>query len=254
MATLCLAITIMASLALPATYADAALRRKSLPATPQTETSPRLACATLKQIAVNITAQILTREKNLNKNNGAVLQKLAAAQNKQSELITAQRANQDKFKKTTYARLEAVAKTEIQKQAATEFKDAIDRAESARRAALDKAAIVFRAGTQDILDRRKRAGESAVAELKNAIAGHARAAENNCNSGNINPVPIRATLRSNVASAQSQLINQRRVINQEAKSSLNILIRARKQAGQKAADDFKSALEKAGADFKQNFK
>lgn len=254
MAAPCLAMMIMAGLALPATYADAALRRKSLPAAPQTATSSRLACATLKQIAANITAQVLTREKNLNKNNGGVLQKLATAQNKRSELVTAQRANQDKFKKTTYARLDAVAKTETQKQAVAEFKNAIDRAENARRAALDKAAVSFRAGTQDVLDRRKRAGESAVTEFKNAIAGHTRAAENNCNSGNINPVPIRAALRSNVVSAQSQLINQRRTINQNAKSSLDALIRTRKQATQKAADDFKAALEQARDDFKKNYK
>ena len=259
---------LIASFVLPVNFAGAAIRRKDPPAVPRTETSPRLAmpsgeqamptgrqaCATLKQTSTNITAKIVAQEKLLNKNNDTALQKLVTAQNKQNELLNAQRANQDKLKKNAYAKLDVAAKTETQKQAVAKFKAAVDRAENIRRVALDEIISAFRAGTQNILDERKESGKSAVAELKDTIADYTRTTENNCNSGKINPTMVRAALRSNVSAAQSKLINQRRIINQEAKSSLNTLIQAREQATQKTADDFKTALEKAKADFKQNYK
>jgi len=244
----------MAAFALPATYADAALRRKSPPVAPQTIASPRLSCATLKQTSTNITARVLAGEKTFNKNNDAALQKLVAAQNKQSDLLSAQRANQDKLKKNTYAKLDAVAKTDAQKQAVTEFKAAADRAENARRETLDEATNAFRASTQNILSERKQAGQTAVTEFKDKIAGYIKNAETDCNSGTINPIMTRSALRTNSLTAQNKLISQRRTINQNAKSSLNTLIQTHKEARQKAADDFKAAMQNAAANLKQDFK
>lgn len=224
------------------------------PLRPGSSGTNRQTCATLQQISSRLTAGILKREKILTNGSETAFQKLAKTQTKQKELLAAERTKQDNLKKTTYGKLDVAAKTETQKQAATEFKTAVERAETARRTALDEAVRTFRAGVQNVLTERKQAGQTVMAEFKDAAVQYLRIAETNCNSGNINLSMIRTTLRSKITAAQNKLVNQRRTINQNAKSSLDALIQARKQARQKAADDFKAALQKAAADLRQNFK
>lgn len=168
---------------------------------------------------------------------------------KHDEELAAHRAQWDANRAEQFAKKEARATTDAEKQAVMAFKTAMTTAISARRAAVDSAIKTFREGFQKVMAARKDAINAAVQSFKTAEKAAFDKAKADCAAG-IAPKTIRDTLHASLKTARDKFAQDRRAID-KLQSSLDPLIAARKTAIQKAISDFKTAAEKARTDLKK---
>lgn len=163
-------------------------------------------------------------------------EKRQQAETRQSEFLT---------------RLENQAQTEAQKQAVVNFRTAVQAAIEARKKAVDDAIKAFRSGVDQMLQARKTSTDALVTVFKAAQKSAFDKAKSSCGSG-IEPKTILETLKTELKAAQDKFQSDRQAI-EKAAEQVKTLNQTKKNAFEKAHQDFKTALEKAKADLKAAF-
>ncbi len=149
------------------------------------------------------------------------------------------------------AKLEERATTDAQKQAVAQFKETVNAAISARRAAIDSAIETFRKSVESAITARKTKLDDAENAYRNAVNTAYQKAQTDCASS-VEPAQIRTALKANLKSAKEKFNSDREII-EKMQDSMETLIASRKQAVERAIQDFKTAMEKARTDLKAAF-
>lgn len=155
--------------------------------------------------------------------------------------------NQDKL----YKRLEEKAITTEQKEAVAAFKVKIETAVQVRQAAIDSAITTYRDSLDTLFVERKNAVDKAKADHRAAISEIFQKAETDCASG-LSPVTIKAEVKENLSKAQNSYRADVVSIEKSA-DKVKDLADARKEAVNKAVEDFKATLNAAKIELKAAF-
>jgi hypothetical protein len=150
-----------------------------------------------------------------------------------------------------FAKLEARATTDNQKQAVADFKVAVKSAIAARRAAVDTAIAAFREGVKSLIASRKEDVSSNFTAFSDEVKAAFDSAKSDCASGK-DPATIRTNLRNAIQAAKAKF-HSNKIETPKIGGNIQPLIDARRAAVQKAFSDFKSAMEKARTELKKAF-
>lgn len=156
--------------------------------------------------------------------------------------------NRDEF----FAKLEGKATTDAQKQALLTFKEATTAAIAAHRMAIDSAIEAFRKGVEQAIASKKTNVDALVNAYRVEVQAAITKAKADCALTNPDAVAIRVAFQSRVKAAKEKFITDKKDID-KINDSLESLIDAKKQAVEKANNDFKAAIEKARNDLKAAF-
>lgn len=166
--------------------------------------------------------------------------------------ILKEREGWDDNRKEFYAKIDEKADTDAKKAALLVFKNAVEKAVSDRRAAINTAQDAFRAGVDALIEDRKEAVESLVEKYKAAIQAAIANSTGDCATQGADATKIRERLMTELKAARQQYNSDKQEIDKIGEQ-LKALIDARKAAFEKAKSDFKAALEKAKSDLKIAF-
>lgn len=205
-------------------------------------------CGRLSEISSKIDQRIANRDAKLEEKRARIADIIKTRQTKRDVKIAEKRAKWDANRAEHFAKLEEKAGNDEQKQAALDFKEAMSEAISIRRAAINQAIQDFRQGTKEAIASRKASADSAVLALRTSIKSAFEKAESDCDTG-IEARTVRENLRADLKTAKEQFTIAKQGIDKLGVQK-EILIDQKKEAINKAIDDFKTAVETAKADFK----
>lgn len=157
----------------------------------------------------------------------------------------------DDNREAQYAKLEAKATTDAQKQAIVSFKAVVESAVVTRKAAVDSAISALQQSVDQSIDARRAAITTAKNEFTSAKSAAIEKAKADCAEG-VAPQTIRETFRTSMESAQDKFKSDYKAI-EKLKGSFESVRDTRKQAVEKAITDFKVTMEKARIDLKTAF-
>ncbi len=176
------------------------------------------------------------------------LQRISEHQVSYSEKLQESREKWDENRAQQFNALEDKAETDAERQAVVQFKTAMTAAISARRTAVDAAIAAFRSGLQAAISSRKTAADAAIAAYKSAIDAANAKARTDCAAG----LNVR-TVRDNYVAALKLARDKYNTDRQNVENlggKVKALVTARRQAMEKAHNDFKTAAEAARARLK----
>ncbi len=208
-------------------------------------------CSRASETLINIEEKIADNAAKIEAKRIEALNNLERRRNERDARIDEGRAKAGDIRTEQFAKLEKLAKTDVQKQALTAFKEAVKNAIASRPAAIDAAIETFRQGTSQALTERKTAVDAAVAAYRNAVKTALEKAQSDCTKG-VSAATIHKNLRTALKTAKEKFTSDKQAIEKLAVDK-KVLIENRKQAIEKAIQDFKTAMEKAKADFKTAF-
>ena len=150
-----------------------------------------------------------------------------------------------------FAKLDERAGTEEQKRIALEFQEAVNAAIRARRDAVDAAIEQFRQGVENAKIARKGSTDGAITAFRNSSEAAIGRAEVDCGQGD-DPKTVQERLRNELKTAKQEYVKARQRI-EGIDTDMEALITVKREAIEKAQEDFKQALEQAKNDFKADF-
>jgi len=151
-----------------------------------------------------------------------------------------------------FAKLDERAGTDEQKEVITEFQQAVKAAIEIRRDAVYTAIQEFRQGLEDAKIARKEFIDEAVIAFRISSEAAIEKAETDCEQEGVDSKAVQETLRNELKTIKEEYINTRQEI-EKINTDMEALITAKREAIEKAQDDFKQALEQAKDDFKADF-
>lgn len=178
-------------------------------------------------------------------------EKLKDRSGKNDERLSEVREKADGNREEHYAKLKQRAETEAQKQAVEDFIAAVDDAVKARKAAVDDAIEAYRQGLADAAKTRQAAVEAAKKNFEAAVEAAKAKAKADC--GSTDGAAVRTALLEALKQAKEQLAKDIRAAKQ-VETTLRELKAARREAVQKAFEDFRAAFKKALDRLKEAFK
>ncbi len=143
------------------------------------------------------------------------------------------------------------ASTTEQKDAISHFQDALKTARDSRKTALDTAIKTFRDGVASTSDMRKGLINDALLSFQTSVASAFEKAKTDC-ANNISPDVVRTNLRLAITTAQEKLKSDKLVVLKVG-TSIDLLIKVRKQSVAKAVVDYKLTIRKAKANLRLGF-
>jgi hypothetical protein len=168
------------------------------------------------------------------------------------EKIANKQIENDKHWEEYFAKLEAKAKTDTQKQAVLAFKQAVLAAIQAKRAAVSAANEAFRAAVQQAINQRKESVETLANQFSAEVQAAIQTAKTNCTSGT-DPVQVRETLRQAIKAAKDRFQTNRQAI-EKIHDDLETARNTHKAAIEQAQETFRTALEAAKNAFRAALK
>lgn len=213
--------------------------------------TPKGFCTKVDEIASRGDQAIADREAKIQASHKERQDNLAKRRSEQDARRSENRARQDKNRQEHYAKLEAQATTDAQKQAVAAFKATVERANAAKNTATDAATQEFRQSVEQTIASRKSAVDAAVGAFKSARTATVNKARSDCATG-VDQGTVRETYRASMKAAQDNFKNDRQTI-EKLGDSLEPIRAGQKQAVAKAIAEFKTAMEKARADLKAAF-
>ena len=195
-----------------------------------------------------IDQKVKERESKLETKRTERLNVLTNRKNERNVKLSENRMKRDINFSEHFAKLEARAQNDAQKQAVAIFKTAMESALNARRTAVDVAIKTFRDGVQGAVDSRKAGVDVAITSFKSAEQAAIEKAKTDCVAG-VAPKDIKQTLQASLKMARENLVKARQEIDKK-QDVMKPLIETKKQAMEKAQADFKAAVEKAKNDLK----
>jgi len=205
-------------------------------------------CERLSEKGAKIIEKISGLDAKLDEKRAEGLSKIAERQANHDEKYAANRKKWDENRQEQFAKLEERAQTDSQKQAIAQFKLAMTAAINTRRSAVDTAIQAFRSGLQNAIISRKSAADAAVATLISSINSAIEKAKTDCASG-VDPKVVRENLAAGIKAARDKFISDKQDI-EKLSDSVHLLVTARRQAVEKAHNDFKAAAEQARTSLK----
>ena len=201
------------------------------------------ACEVITQIYSRIEQRLTQRETQLNEKIVEIGNKYAE-KNQQRETILGQRREKwDENRQEQFAKLQEKAQTDSQKQAVIAFVKTITQAVKDRRAAFDKAISDFQKGLQAINKSRVGTLSKAVTDYKSSVKEAFDKADQSCESG-IAIKTIRNNLREDLQGVRSQYQADIKKFQGNG-AEIQKLVEAKKEAMNKAKDEFKVTLDQA---------
>ena len=150
-----------------------------------------------------------------------------------------------------FAKLDEKAVTDEQEEVTTEFQQAVNAAIRIRRDAVNAAIQEFRQGIEDTKIARKGSIDEVVTAFRNSSEAAIGKAEADCGQGD-DPKTVQERLRNELKVAKQEYVNARQGIS-GIDVDMEALIIDKREAIEKAQEDFKQALEDARDDFKADF-
>ena len=151
-----------------------------------------------------------------------------------------------------FAKLNEMAGTDEQKEVTTEFQEAVVEAIRARRDAVYAAIQEFRQGLDDAKIARKGSTDQAIIDFQASSEAAIQNAQAACEQDNPDSKEIQQTLRNELKAAKQEYISARQEV-EKIDIDMEVLITAKREAIEKAQDDFKQVLEQAKDNFKADF-
>jgi hypothetical protein len=145
--------------------------------------------------------------------------------------------------------LDEMAKTDAQKQAIAEFKAETTKTILIRQRAVDSAIMAYRNGLSKIVSDRKAAVDLAKTALKNSAQAAASKAKADCDGG-VDPQTMRQNLQESLKTAREKYTGDIQTLEKNRVEATLQLRTARKEAVQKAVDEFQAVMEKARTEMK----
>lgn len=151
-----------------------------------------------------------------------------------------------------FAKLDEKAGTDEQKRIALEFQEAVNAAIRTRRDAVNAAIQEFRQGVEDAKLARKGSIDEAIVAFRSSSEAAIGRAEDDCEAGIIDPKTVQERLRNELKVIKQEYVRNRQRV-EEIDADMEALITVKREAIEKAQDDFEQALEQAKDDFKADF-
>jgi len=151
-----------------------------------------------------------------------------------------------------FAKLDEKTGTNEQKEITTEFQQAVVAAIRIRRDAVNAAIQEFRQGVEDLKIARKESIDGAIIAFRASSEAAIEKAKTDCEEEGVDPKAVQETLRNELKAAKQEYISARQEV-EKVDIDMEALITAKREAIEKAQDDFKQALEDAKVAFKSDF-
>lgn len=200
-----------------------------------------LLCSRITNWMDKISQDINNRENRLQEKRAEREQIMNNRREERDEKLAQIRERWEANREKQYSKLEEKAQTDEQKQAVIEFKQAVDAAIAARKAAIGAAIKTYRDGLDEAIDGRKTAADVAKAAYRNAYQVAVQKAKDDCTAG-VDANQIRTTLMASLKAAREAYNSARQAIEQ---ADVKVLVEARQTAFKKALEDFKAAMQTA---------
>jgi len=208
-------------------------------------------CNSISNLTSKYDQRITDRETKLETKRVEITNRIAERWEARDEKLAEKREKWDENREEHFDKLEEKAETDEQKQAFLAFKQAVTAAIASRRAAIDKAIDDFRQGVEQAKIDRKSAADTLRNTFRNSIRAAFQKAETDCDAG-VDPATIRTNFRAEVNAAKEKFETDRKEM-EKLQDMMKTLINTRKEAIEKAIDDFKTAMETARTEFKAAF-
>ena len=209
-------------------------------------------CARIDEIASRIDRQVTNRTTKLETRRQEGINQLAGRRNARNERAVENRVKGDENRAEHYAKLEARAITDVQREAVAVFRTTVETAITARKTAVNAATQSFRQSLNQVMVARQVAIDTAVNAFRGSQATAVNQARADCGVDGADARTIQRAFHASIRTAQTQFNNERRSI--EAHKDLIEPVRAtQRQAIEKAIADFKATMEKARADLRAAF-
>jgi hypothetical protein len=217
----------------------------------QTTPSRASFCSRIDQIIAPIEQRIADREGKLEARWQEVDANLTKREADRMARLSDYRNTRDDNREAQYAKLEAKATTDAQKQAVANFKATVEAAVVTRKAAVDSAIASLQQSVDQSIEARRAKITTATHEFKSAKSAAIAKAKVDCSAG-VDPKTIRETFRASMKAAQDKFKSDYQVI-EKLKGSFESVRVTKQQAVKTAIADFKTVVEKAKADLKAAF-
>jgi hypothetical protein len=208
-------------------------------------------CSRIDQIIAPIERRMADRGVKINARWQEIDVNLAKRVANRDNLLLSNRNVRDENREAQYAKLEAKAITDAQKQAVANFKVAVEGAVNTRKSAIDSAILTLRQSVGQSVDVRRSAVTAAMNEFKSSKSGAIEKAKADCVAG-VDPKTIRETFRASMKVAQDKFKSDYQAID-KLKGSFESVRNTKKQEVETAIAVFKATMEKAKADLKAAF-
>ncbi|NTV54930.1 MAG: hypothetical protein HGA16_00300 [Candidatus Moranbacteria bacterium] len=161
------------------------------------------------------------------------------------------RSTQDARRVEWYAKLEARATTDKQKDAVREFEKTVDMSVETRRDAVDAAIAAFRSGVDSLVSGKKNSAETAADVFQGAVDAAVAKAKADCEAGK-DPETIRNTFRASLKKAKTELTASRKSV-EGIGGQVDALAKVRNESIRKALEAFDASLKAATEKLKTAF-
>ena len=208
-------------------------------------------CVRIDEVVSRIDQQITKRTTKLQTRRQEGINKLTERRNARNERALENQVKRDENRAEHYAKLEARAVTDAQREAVTAFRATVESAIIARKAAIDSATQSFRQSLNQVIIARQSAIDAAVNTFQSSRATAVNQARADCAAG-IDARTVRETFHTNIRTAQAQFNNERQGIEMR-KDLIEPIQGTQRQAIEKAIADFRATMEKARTDLQASF-
>jgi hypothetical protein len=161
------------------------------------------------------------------------------------------RSTQDARRVEWYAKLEARATTNTEKDAVKDFKKSVDSAVESRRDAVDAAILTFRTGVDSLVSGKKNSAGSAADTFQDSVDAAVAGAKADCEAGK-DPETIRNTFRGSLKKAKTELSTSRKSV-EGIGDQVDALAKVRSESIWRAVGAFDTALKAATEKLKTAF-
>ncbi len=208
-------------------------------------------CTRLSDYSSRVTTQINENKDKLASNRDDRSKTLDDRQQQQNQKLQDLRNIDSAKRQSAFSQLEAMAKTDAQKQAVTQFENSVNAAIHARWAAVDAAIQAYQTGVKNIISQRDATAQTTEQNFENAVQAAINNAESQC-SGGTAPATVRDTLNAALKAARAQFQTARKDVD-KAGPQISALAQTRNAAVKKAMSDFQTALDQARIALKAAF-
>lgn len=208
-------------------------------------------CSNLPQAVSLLDQRIIARENILKIRQTEKLKNLKNNRDFRDTKLTESQQNIATNLTATFAKMEILAKTEDQKNAVNNFKNAMENAVNARKNAVATAASNYRQEIDRIIVSRNSSIDAAVQNFKKSHQTAVQKAKTDCIAG-VKPLIAKINFISIIETAKTKLASEK-----QKTENPSLLVKSAsdnyKNAITKANQDFKTAAEKARAELRASF-
>ena len=209
-------------------------------------------CAKIDTFITNTDKKLGQKDSTYQTKKANQAQKISESQAIKTGKLEKSRAIWNSKRDVEFVKLSNKAKTEAQKTAVSNFKQAITDAVTARQSAIDAAISVYKTGLSSIMDSRKTAVEADLTTFKTETDAVLAKAKTDCDSG-IQTKIIKTSTTSGLKDARTKF-NSSLKDTAQMKSDLKSLSNIRKTSFVKAQSDFKTISDATRLTLKAAFK